>query len=67
VNDEHGSVGSAGMADHGVTITHKFGDTAILRKILADTYDELSAYSYRDLLKCLERWTCPPSLHPSDR
>ena len=48
-------------------VTHKFGDTAILREILTDTYHEFSAYSYRELLKCLECRTCPPSLHPSDR
>ncbi len=47
VNDEHRSYGSAGVADHCVTVTHKFGDTTILREILANTHHEFSAYSDR--------------------
>ncbi len=50
-----------------MTVTHEFGNTAILREILTNTYHEFSAYSYRKLLECFERWTRPPSLHPSDR
>jgi len=50
-----------------VTITHKFGDTAILREIFTDTYHEFSAYGDRELLECLECRTGSPSLHSSDR
>jgi hypothetical protein len=67
VENEHDRGGSAGVADYRMTVAYKFGDAAILREILTNTYHELPAHRCRKLLESFECWACPATFHPGDR